>query len=347
MEMEEVLRILAAADEKAKHRKTERALGAGFASLEKYEQHQLEEERQEEIEREEAIKEHCLATDKSREQYDREREEFLEEQIERHPKSTDYRMLPPMDNCNCDGPLFQSNSTTIDANQGPEHAFPFFCPPSLVDYKSQDHPDMMEYISARHHLDPEDIKIQDTDRSKRLDQEQWEQYMARKPDDATVDLPFWARADCVVLQIMRQSGLQGTSISPSPSPRQVPGLLPDDSASGSPLAGDAVTDSTNTSMEVDIVEPTVHLPHSQEPPLSQVSQSELSNTFVAKHTPKGRRGEVRKIRPRVTAKDAKGRTSRESRITKSSWKPAMGLRSRNVATFYKLGCDGKAADSIA
>ena len=200
---------------------------------------------------------------------------------------------------------------------------------------------MMEYISNRHYLEPEDIKIQETDSSKRLDQEHWEQYMARKPDEATLDLPFWARADGVTLQIMRQSGLQGASISPSPSPRQLPSLLPDDSPTGSPSADDPVTDSANTSMEVDVTEPIDCL---QETLWSQVSQTELPNTSVAKHISKGCRGEVRKRRAGATTKGADWRSSRHSRVTKSSWKPAMGLRSRNVATFYKLGCDGQMAN---
>lgn len=203
---------------------------------------------------------------------------------------------------------------------------------------------MMEYISNRHYLEPDDIKIQETDKSKRLDQEHWEQSMARKPDEATVDLPFWAGADGVTLQITRQSGLQGASISPSPSPRQLPSLLPDDSPTGSPSADDPVTDSTNTSMEVDVVEPIDRLRHSQETSWSQVSQSELPNTCVAKHISKGRRGEVRKKRAGATTKGANWRSSRHSRVTKSSWMPAIGLRSCNVATFYKLGCDGQNAD---
>ncbi|KAL8891564.1 MAG: hypothetical protein Q9215_001428 [Flavoplaca cf. flavocitrina] len=81
---------------------------------------------------------------------------------------------------------------------------------------------------------PEDIKIEDTDKSKRLDQEHWDLYMAWKPDDATVDLPFWAKTDGVTLQIMRQSGLQEASILPSPSPPLTPSLLPDNPTSIAP-----------------------------------------------------------------------------------------------------------------
>ncbi|KAL8773768.1 MAG: hypothetical protein Q9209_001536 [Squamulea sp. 1 TL-2023] len=325
--MEEVLRILAAQEEKMKHKRTERALAAGFASLEEYKQHQSEKERQEEIEKEQAIKQHCLATGKSREQYQREREEFLDEQIRRHPKPTEYSFLPPMNKCDCK-----------------EHAFPFFCAPSLVDYKSQHFPDMMEYISTIHHLNTEDIKIQDTDKSKRLEQEHWEQHMARKPDEATVDLPFWAKADGVTLQIMRQSGFQEASISPSPSPTQVPSLLSDDPASSSPSADNAATDSMDTTIEIEAADRLISLPCSHEIPLTKVCQSELPTIRAEKHIPKGRPGDFRKRRPSATTKAGKWCVSKDSRITKSFWKPAMGLRSRNIATFYRLGCDGKAAD---
>lgn len=203
---------------------------------------------------------------------------------------------------------------------------------------------MMGYISTIHHLNPEDIKIQDTDKSKRLDQEHWEQHMARKPDEATVDLPFWAKADGVTLQIIRQSGFQEASISPSPSPTQVPSLLPDDPASSSPSADDAATDSTNTSMKSEAADHIIRLPCWHETPLTKVCQSELPTTRAEKHSPKGRPGEFRKRRPGATTKAAKWCASKDSRITKPSWKPAMGLRSRNVSTFYKLGSAGKAAD---
>ncbi|KAL8813517.1 MAG: hypothetical protein Q9200_000191 [Gallowayella weberi] len=208
-----------------------------------------------------------------------------------------------MDKCNCE-----------------EHPLnPFFCPPSLVDYKSQDEPAMLDYISKQYHVGPEDIKIQDTDKSKRLDQEDWERYMAWNPVDATVETPYWARGD----PVLRQNQA---------------------SRSGSPSADDPVTDLANTSIEDNVVEPIDRLPQSPDTPLMQVSQSELPNTETARHTPKGRRDELRKGRPGASTKAADWRSRKHSRITKSSWKPAMGLRSRKVTTFYKLGCDGKAED---
>ncbi|KAL8906380.1 MAG: hypothetical protein Q9207_002092 [Kuettlingeria erythrocarpa] len=208
MGVEEAFRLLAAQAEKAKHRKTERALAEGFASLEEYEQHESEERRQQEIRDEDAIKEHCLVTGKSRQQFEREREEFVLEQIQRHPKQQDYGLLPTTESCDCE-----------------QHAFPLFCPQSLVEYKSQDFPDMMGYMSSIHHLEPEDVKIKDTDKSNRLDQELLEQYWTRRPDNATMDIPFWAKADGFVQQIIRQSGRQEASVSPSPSPLHTPSLL--------------------------------------------------------------------------------------------------------------------------
>ncbi|KAI4273967.1 MAG: hypothetical protein LQ337_004266 [Flavoplaca oasis] len=326
MGLEEGFRLLAEHEEKVNRRKTEEALAAGFTSFEEHERHK---ELQEEIEQEEAIRQHCLATGKSREQYDREREEFLDEQLRRHPKPPEDSFLPPMDNCTCQ-----------------EHAFPLFCPTSLIDYKSQDFPDMMEYISNKHHLDPEDIKIQDTDKSKRLDQKHWDLYMGWKPDDATVALPFWARAEGVTLQIMRQSGLQEASTSPGPSPPQAPSLLPNNPTSNSPSADDVITDSMDTSVEVEATDGLIRLPDSHEIPLTKVRQNELPPTGAEEHIRKGRQGEVRKRRPKAMTKLTDWRSKKNLRITKSSWRPAMGLRSRNVTTFYKLSCDGKAADYL-
>ena len=203
---------------------------------------------------------------------------------------------------------------------------------------------MMDYISNRYYLDPENIKIQDTDRLKRLDLKHWEQYMAWKLDDAKVDLPFWVSAEGVTLQIMRQSGLQEASISPSPSPPQAPSLLPDNASSSSPSAEGDVTDSMDTSLKIEAADCLIHLPDSHETPLIEVRQNELRTTGAKEHTSEGRPGKVRKRRLKAITKCTDLRLRKDSRIIKSSWKPAMGLRSHNFTTFYELGCNGKAAD---
>ncbi|KAL9023259.1 MAG: hypothetical protein Q9196_007311, partial [Gyalolechia fulgens] len=99
MDIEEALRGLAAHTEK---RKRENALAAGFVGLEEYEQHKLEERQQHEIREELSIKEDCLDKGITREQYDLEREEFLLEQIERHPKPKEHHILPPIQDCDCE-----------------------------------------------------------------------------------------------------------------------------------------------------------------------------------------------------------------------------------------------------
>ncbi|KAL8651929.1 MAG: hypothetical protein Q9210_002984 [Variospora velana] len=324
MGVEEAFRLLAAHDEEIKRRKTEEALAAGFASLEEHEQRKLEEQRQQEIRDEEAIEEHCRATGKSRQQYDREREEFRLEQIRRHPKQQDYGLLPTMEPCDCEN-----------------HPFPFFCPQSLVEYKSQDFPDMMEYSSRRHHLEPEDIKIQENDKSKRLDQDLLEQCWVRRPDNGTMDIPFWARGDGVVKQIIRQSACQEASISPSPSPLQTPSLLSDNRVSASPSADHVVTDSMNTSMEIEGADHSLRLPCPYDTSLKQVFPNKLPTSDSEKRILKGGRGELRRRRPRATTEATNWHASKDSRIVKSSWKPAMGLRSRNVTKFYELRYDGK------
>ncbi|KAL8944838.1 MAG: hypothetical protein Q9211_000445 [Gyalolechia sp. 1 TL-2023] len=245
MDIEEALRRLAAHTEK---RKRENALAAGFVGLEEYEQHKLEERQQHEIREELSIKEDCLDKGITREQYDLEREEFLLEQIERHPKPKEHHILPPIQDCDCE-----------------HHPFAVFCPKSLVEYKSQDFPDMIEYLGNRHYIDSKKVKIKETDKSRRLDQELLEQNWIRRPLDGPIrDIPPWFMADDVVQQIIRQNACQDTSISPSPSPGRPPSLLYDSPVSVSPSADEAVTASMDTSVEIEGVDHTLNPPYPQE-----------------------------------------------------------------------------------
>ena len=200
---------------------------------------------------------------------------------------------------------------------------------------------MIGYTSSVHHLKPQDTKIQDADKSKRLDQALLEQYWVRRPDNATRDIPFWAKADGVVQQIIRQNGCQEASISPSPSPLQTPSLLSDNPMGTPPSADDLGTDSMNVSMEIENADHSVRQPCPQETPLMQVPPNKLPTTYSAKHIQEGRSGELKGRRPTATTRAAFWPASKSSRIIKSSWKPAMGLRSRNITKFYELVCDGK------
>ena len=199
----------------------------------------------------------------------------------------------------------------------------------------------MGYMSSIHHLEPQDIKIQDTDKSKRLDQELLEQDWVRRPDNATMDIPFWAKADGVVQQIIRQNGCQEASISPSPSPLQTPSLLSDNPVSASPSADDVVTDSMNASMEFESTDHSVRLSSPHEAPLIQFSPNKLPTTHSEKYIQKGRSGELKRRRPTATTRATHWPAIKNSGIIKPSWRPAMGLRSCNVTKFYELGCDCK------
>lgn len=311
----EALRRLAAHTEK---RKRENAHAAGFASLEEYEQDKLDRRRQQEMNEEESIKEHCLAMGIAREQYDLEREDFLLDQIERHPKPKEHNILPPMQDCNCDC-------------EG--HPIPFFCPKSLVQYKSQDFPDMIEYLGNRHYIDSEKVTIKKTDKSRRLDQELLERRWIRRPLDVPInDIPPWFKADGVVQQMIRQSAHQDTSISFSPSPGRTPSLLYDHPVSSSPSSDEAVTASMDTSVEIANADHNVVTPcFQEEPPLDILARDSNECGLQA------RADGLRKRRPKATTKTVYRRTGKGSRIAKVSWKPAMGLRSRNISRFYELG----------
>ncbi|KAL8934835.1 MAG: hypothetical protein Q9216_005711 [Gyalolechia sp. 2 TL-2023] len=321
---EEVVRRLLAETTK---RKRKNALAAGFASLEEYEQHKLEKRRKQEIQEEESIKAYCLAAGMSREQYDQEQEDFLQEQIERHPKPKEHHFPPPMLDCDCDCEY---------------HAFPSFCPKNLIEYKSQDFPHAIDYLGARHYIDSEKVEIKETDKSRRLEQELLEQHWMRMPLEVPMrDIPPWFKADGVVQQIIRQSALRDTSISPSPSPERTPSLLYDHPTSVSPTsvspsANKAATASMDTSVEVEEEDHTLNKSCPQDELHSNVSAGN-SKELV----PKACAGSLQQKRPRATKGTEYRRVARGSRITKISRKPAMGLRSRNSLKFYELGPNGK------
>ncbi|KAL8830861.1 MAG: hypothetical protein Q9170_005544 [Blastenia crenularia] len=320
--LEEILRQLAAETEK---RKVKNALAAGFATLEEYEQHELEEERQQE----EAIDEHCLAKGITREQYDLEREEFLTEQIERHPKPKEHHCSPPMQNCDCE-----------------HHPFPLFCQKSLVEYKSQDFPDMIEYLGNRHYIDSEKVEIQETDRSRRLDGELLEQHWMRRPLDVPIrDVAPWFKTDVVVQQMMRQNACQDTPISPSLSPMRVPSLSYDDYPSGSPSAEEAVTDSIDTTMEIEAMDHNLRVPVPVlYPQVELLSQPDFQASSTKQPISQGRAEKLRQRRSGAPTKTEDWRANRGSGISKLSWKPAMGLRSRKVSKFYELGYNSEVKD---
>ncbi|KAL8917468.1 MAG: hypothetical protein Q9172_005835 [Xanthocarpia lactea] len=245
----------------------------------------------------------------------------MAELLGENPTSS-FNLLPTLESCDCE-----------------EHAFDFFCPQSLVQYRSMDIPAMMTFLSSQNHVDPEKIKLEEGDKSKRLEQEVLEHYWGRRSPGPQMKLPFWANADGVVQRIIHQDEYRNASTSLSPSPRLTASLLYNEPASGSPsLEGSTTTLSTRSSTgsrsENQAFRP--------ETPLSELSQSRPADHHKDERRPIGQSGKLVKPDPKKKAGVAARRSSRNSRVTKTSWRPAMRLRSSQVTKFYELAWNGSA-----
>lgn len=194
-----------------------------------------------------------------------------------------------------------------------------------------DIPDLIAFLNSQNHLRPEEIKIQEVHKPKRLDQEVLEQYWAQRSQGPQMEIPFWANADGVVQQIMHQDACRDASISPSPSPRRTPSLLYSENVSGSASLEDiATTVSTCTSSEFGSGDQALR---GSETPLSELSQSGPADSHKDERRSTELSGKLAKKRPKAIAG---WRSGGNTRVTKRSWRSAMGLRSSQVTRFYEL-----------
>ncbi|KAL8722594.1 MAG: hypothetical protein Q9225_000950 [Loekoesia sp. 1 TL-2023] len=306
---DESLRWLIEWDKERHRKRTEEAHANGFTCWEDYGRSLDEKAR---IRHEEVITAHCATTGKTRE----------EVEAELFQQESPNCFLPMVAPCDCK-----------------EHAFPLFCPQSLVDYRSQDIPDLMAFLNSRHHLRPEALKIEEGEKSKRLDQEILEKCWTQESQGAPMRIPFWANADEVLQQVIRQDACQNPSISPSPSPLHTPSVLHDEPVRSSPSAEAIVTASTNTSTEL---ESENQAPRATETPLSELSKSVHTDSHSEERRPQGYGDKLAMTRPKAHRGATGYRFGGNSRITKRSWRPAMGLRSRKATKFYELARDGSA-----
>ena len=211
---------------------------------------------------------------------------------------------------------------------------------------------MMAYLDSEHHLKPEDLKIDDGNESKRLEKKSLERAWDRIPVEAPMKIPFWANADSVLQQIIHQDACHKQSITPNEPPVRTPSLLSDTTMGVSPSPDGPKTASMDIHMELEPSEERLRSPYTYETPLSEppsqllsklssgVCPSDPLSSWETSRTPSGLSGKLKR-RPKATAQAQRWRINKSSRGAKRSWKPAMGLRSRNIQIFYELGCNSK------
>jgi hypothetical protein len=74
-----------------------------------------------------------------------------------------------------------------------DHPIPYFCPASLLEYRSQDQPDFMDF-EEQHRIRLEDLESKPGDPSRRLDSEALERSW-EKICPPFLPLPLWTRGD--------------------------------------------------------------------------------------------------------------------------------------------------------
>ncbi|KAL8834705.1 MAG: hypothetical protein Q9170_003632 [Blastenia crenularia] len=210
-----------------------------------------------------------------------------------------------------------------------DHPFDPFCPQNLVDFRSQDDPDTLDYLNSRSRFKPSELSVREGDSSNRLKEEDLKQYWARMGSQGPqMPTPFWARADKVVQQIRQQEGSRKSPISPpSPVPHNRDEHS-DDTMSDTPALDDSMTSISAAS------EP-------RNPPTApqyRIPRGGRTGSHkdgrVAKRPPAQHPVNGPKNRPTVT--------NRRSRVTKAYGGPATRLRSRQFIKFVQLASNGRA-----
>ena len=84
-----------------------------------------------------------------------------------------------------------------------------FCAESLVDYRTQDAPDLVGFTQAMRKQDIQDIKIEPNDKSKRLSPEPLMQYWERDTQETSSEWPPWMKGDPVLRRIEQQDKHDG------------------------------------------------------------------------------------------------------------------------------------------
>ena len=98
MLVEGALQYLAERAQERKRKETEKALAAGFSSLDEYEERQMEEWRQREIRFEAYVEEHCATTGQPKEQ-------FLAERCQGQHENEKNNFLPVLEPCDCESKI--------------------------------------------------------------------------------------------------------------------------------------------------------------------------------------------------------------------------------------------------
>lgn len=230
-----------------------------------------------------------------------------------------------------------------------EHSIPLFCPQSLVEYRSMDAPDLIEFLGDQNHLPIEELRIEQGDTSRRLADETLEIFWDRKSQEQSLELPMWTKGD-EILQHVIGASCQYRAARLHTANLRTPSSL-------SAESGGDVISSYNTltalpSLGSDpgrSIQPPLPDHKSQEIEIERKSMPELPSKRLRRSTRSStyhrsqrnlRTSEASKPRQTRTLHARERRLRRTTRIQKGTSQSAMPTRSRDISEFYELGLDG-------
>lgn len=223
-----------------------------------------------------------------------------------------------------------------------DHLAPLFCPASLIDYRSQDHPDFMDFLAMRKGARIQDLRINTDDRSKRLDPEQLANHWAveSSPSDA-FNIPFWARGDPVTKQMLSSRSPSSPQLNRTARPRG-DSITPASSNFGLSESVTRTTPSGKQQYNNQYPSPyrcNMLSPPSNEP-LYDVSAQKQPSTLLPPASqdlrPRSKSKRASKLLQRGSAKKV-GSSAAASKIEKRrTLRPGPATRSRHIGHFYEL-----------
>lgn len=198
-----------------------------------------------------------------------------------------------------------------------------------------DQSDWLRYVDNQKKVQIEDLKVERDDTSRRLDQKDLERAWGVQSPDTSRDVPFWAKEDKVIRQII-------DSRSPSPVLRHFTSMnrpiTPVSPPSSDIELADAATTPSTANMDLLRIVP-VHneqtSPSTKDAQISELTASEKAqqrtNFKGIRRSPSSKVSRLRRV------------TGTNTRIQKAIRKsPAMATRSQKVAKYYQLDPTGVA-----
>ncbi|KAL9117111.1 MAG: hypothetical protein Q9187_006354 [Circinaria calcarea] len=233
-----------------------------------------------------------------------------------------------------------------------DHPIPMFCVKSLVDYRTQDAPDLASFFQAKAEEDMQNLIIDPSYKSKRLSPEVVVQHWERDTQKASSsEWPAWLKADPVLCRIEQQNEHGDYQ----EERKRLPEREARHSSPWSTFTEDrsdvemsnATRPSTPTSTfsrgETSLIK-AYHEPSAkeQESDNSYISSNRPNSIQIASQTPKSKLKSTNTVRPQLTRSSgvSKNTNAAKRQLRRITAENTRRTRSQNMTKFYELDANG-------